>query len=706
MKETGCLAGMYRMSMTYFSRSALTASRLCLVAALAAGFFTAATHSGSAQEKSTAAPAAAQLLRHAWQSVGPDGGDARALAADPKNPQHLYLGTTSSWIYESQDGGSHWHRLARLGNGDDLIVDNIFVDSSDPQTLVAGVWKVDERGGGIFISHDGGKLWKPVQDMNGQSVRALAQAPSNPKIYVAGTLSGVYRSVDGGLHWTVISPAGSTELHEIESVAIDPLDPNTIYAGTWHLPWKTTDGGAHWSNIKKGLIDDSDIFSILVDPQAPSVVYASACSGIYKSDSGGALFRKVQGIPSTARRTQIIMQDPKNLKVVYAGTTQGLYRTENAGENWVRLTGVDVIVNDLYIDPNNDQRILMSTQRSGVLASNDGGKTFQDSNDGYSQRVVQTLLADHKDPRTLYAGVLNDKMYGGVFVSRDEGGSWHQMADGLRGRDVFTLAQADDGTIYAGTNDGIVKLSGTTWQPDGDLVRLDTHKVVERIHSRRVTRTVTKAVKEGSITGRVNGLDMEGSVWYAATARGVFRSTNKGESWELTPLVPVDYPYLDAEGPKVVAGQRNSLMLSSDKGLKWTPVPLPAPLSAVTSVAVSGDGAIWVGGRQGVFFTKDDGMSWNLINHLPLGGVNSLSYDPSLQRVLVTSETSTAIFGLDDTGAAWKSWEAGWVTHQVLQQGNRLVAASLFNGVVMQPRPQESAAVSAAGPSAMQTGRQ
>jgi hypothetical protein len=77
-----------------------------------------------------------------------------------------------------------------------------------------------------------------------------------------------------------------------------------------------------------------------------------------------------------------------------------------------------------------------------------------------------------------------------------------------------------------------------------------------------------------------------------------------------------------------------------------------------------------------------------------------------LQRVLVTSPTSTAIFGLDDTGAPWKFWEAGWLTHQVLQQGDRLVAASLFNGVVMQPRPEESAAVSGSRPTAMQTGRQ
>ena len=132
------------------------------------------------------------------------------------------------------------------------------------------------------------------------------------KVFIAGTLKGVYRSDDSGQHWKQISPAGSNEIHEVESIAIDPVDPNTIYAGTWHLPWKTTDGGATWRNIKQGVIDDSDVFSIIIDPKAPTVVYASACSGIYKSENAGEIFRKQQGIPNTARRTRVLMQDPMN----------------------------------------------------------------------------------------------------------------------------------------------------------------------------------------------------------------------------------------------------------------------------------------------------------------------------------------------------------------------------------------------------------
>ena len=50
----------------------------------------------------------------AWTVVGPAGGDARAFAAVPGDPSHLYLGSTNSWLYESVNGGASW-RLQRAG---------------------------------------------------------------------------------------------------------------------------------------------------------------------------------------------------------------------------------------------------------------------------------------------------------------------------------------------------------------------------------------------------------------------------------------------------------------------------------------------------------------------------------------------------------------------------------------------------------------
>ncbi len=362
-------------------------------------------------------------------------------------------------------------RLSQIHDRNDLIIDHILTDARSPRRLVVGAWIVDHPDGGLFISEDGGKTWTDVPQMHGQSVRSLTRSESNPDMMVAGTLQGVFRSTDNGLHWTQISPDGSTEIHEVQSVAIDPKNPQIIYAGTWHLPWKTVDGGAHWENIKKGIIEDSDVFSILVDPVQPQVVYASACSGIYKSTDGAALFKKVQGIPSAARRTRKLEQDPEHLSTVYAGTTEGLYRTLDGGQTWNRVTADNVIVNDVYVDPHDSGHVLLATERGGVLRSEDFAATFHESNTGFSARQVVAYAADPVHPAIVYAGVVNDKEDGGVFQSIDGGAHWRQDSVGLDGRDVYSLASTPAGTLLAGTTHGIFRLQGEVWVNTGQWLK-------------------------------------------------------------------------------------------------------------------------------------------------------------------------------------------------------------------------------------------
>src|SRR5580704_2107237 len=115
----------------------------------------------------------------AFTVVGPDGGDARAFASVPGEPRHLYLGTTNSWLYESLDEGTTWHRLAKLDRGDGFVIDNIVVDSAHPATLYVGAWK-DNNDGGLWISQDAGRSWKESPFFKDQPIYALVQAPSDP----------------------------------------------------------------------------------------------------------------------------------------------------------------------------------------------------------------------------------------------------------------------------------------------------------------------------------------------------------------------------------------------------------------------------------------------------------------------------------------------------------------------------------------------
>jgi photosystem II stability/assembly factor-like uncharacterized protein len=657
-----------------------------------------------------------------WFPEGPDGGSARSFAADPQNHAHLYLGAANGWIYQSQDGGKTWARLARIGDRDDLIVDNILVDPANPKHLVVGAYVVAD-GGDIYVSNDGGATWAGEPEMQGQSVRALTLAPSDPKVLVAGTLEGVFRSGDSGAHWERISPKDSAEIHEVESLAVDPADPSVIYAGTWHLPWKTTDGGKTWTSIKQGIIEDSDVFSIVVDPKQSNVVYLSACSGIYKSEDGGGKFtggvgvNKAQGIPSTARRTLVLMQDPNHLDTVFAGTTEGLYRSFDAGKYWMQTTGADVIVNDVYVDPENSKHVLLATDRRGVLASDDGGDSFVPSNSGFSARQITAFTGDAQHPATVYVGMVNDKESGGVFVSRTGGLSWKQLSDGLDGRDVFSLGQAPDDTILAGTEHGIYRLKDGEWQRAGDdskasgapaaaaksaPVATGKRPPVRKTAARAAARQRQAAKAHAAVAassdhfdGSVYGFASTGETLFAATSEGVLRSASSGLAWSLVASVPmVECRFVAAAKRNVVAASLGAVEMSADGGDTWQAVALPAKMTQVSALGVDGQGDVWVGDRDGVYISPDKGGHWQTLPNLQVRNVNNLYFDEPANRMLVTSNgPATTAFAVEIGSMQVTSWDTKWNLRFVRPVGDHLVAATLFDGMVVQPRWVDSALV-------------
>ncbi len=621
-----------------------------------------------------------------WFPLGPYGGDARCFAADPANSKHLYLGTANGWIYESHDGGVRWARLSQIRDRNDLIIDHILTDARNPRRLVVGAWIVDHPDGGLFISEDGGKTWNDVPQMHGQSIRSLTRSDSNGDTMVAGTLQGVFRTVDNGLHWGQISPVGSTEIHEVQSVAIDPRNPQIIYAGTWHLPWKTVDGGAHWENIKRGIIEDSDVFSILVDPVQPQVIYASACSGIYKSTDAGALFRKVQGIPSAARRTRKLEQDPEHLATVYAGTTEGLYRTLDGGQVWNRVTSDSLIVNDVYVDPHDPGHVLLATERGGVLRSEDFAASFHESNTGFSARQVVAYAADPVHPAIVYAGVVNDKEDGGVFQSVDGGAHWKQDSVGLDGRDVYSLASTPAGTLLAGTTHGIFRLQGEVWVNTGEWLknmargkRSSGAAALSKDDSRLASQPMIDAIVYSLVSD-------ESYITYAGTSDGLLRSEDDGIAW--TPISSLhmgEVRFFAVEKNVLLAAGLKRMSLSTSGGARWAPIALPADLTQISAVAVDSERNLWVGGREGVFYSPDSGASWRPIHNLVTPQVDGIYFDGASNRILLTTANSTMVFSVQLPDHTVRYWDTGWRLRFARPMGSHLLAATLYDGVVIQP---------------------
>ncbi len=679
-----------------------------------------------------------------WLPYGPDGGDARAFAIDPHDHQHIFLGTLTGTIFDSHDGGSSWKRVARLDSRDDLALDNIVVDPNDSNHLLVGAWVLDRADGGLYVSNDGGKTWKANEQMKGHSIRALTIAPSDPKILVIGALDGVFRSTDAGKSWTLISPAGNAEIHEVESIAIDPKDPRTIFAGTWHLPWKTTDGGEHWANIGKpdGLIDDSDVFSIIIDQKNPQNLYLSACSGIYRSLNEGGIsgsliegksFEKVKGIPTESRRTRVLMQDPTAENTVYAGTTNGLWKTTNSGHTFTLHGDPNYIINDVSVDPQNTQHVLLATDRNGVLLSEDGGLTFKSANSGFSARQISAITQDRSNPSTLYVGVINDKAAGGMFASNDGGLHWQQQSAGLNGADIFSLGETPGGTLLAGTRHGIFRLTSGTWSTSGLTLDLPPEeKAADKIetsakpkqaararaasnaaatkevrsrpssvaagkgsrtkHDLSVSTAPTRSASPQQSSTGVYAIASNSDSVFAATEEGLLVSKDEGNNWNrIRSANGTPWRVVTAQGDRVAVADLKLMALSTDKGVTFTPISAPAELTIVSSMALDNTGHLWVGGREGVYVSDDNGANWHTTKGLFVPNTSGIYFDQASSRVLVTSsKPGTIVFAVHEPDMAVNYWEAGWTLRQVRPVGDHLVGVTPYDGLVLQPRMVDS----------------
>jgi photosystem II stability/assembly factor-like uncharacterized protein len=621
----------------------------------------------------------ATLWAGQWTALGPDGGDVRSLTYDPQNPDHIFLGTSTGTLFVSTDGGHNWSRFAHLGSGDDYVIDHISIDPQNADHMYAAAWSVEnQQAGDLFRSKDGGKNWEIIPDMHGKSIRAMAISASDSKVLVAGALDGVFRSKDGGKNWNKISSA-TQEVHNIESIAVDPKNPDVVYAGTWHLAWKTDDGGASWHHINKGMIDDSDVFSIIVDSSNSSVVFASACSGIYKSDNAGEMFHKIQGIPFSARRTRVLKQDSMHPEIVYAGTTEGLWKTSDAGKTWNRVSNPEVVVNDVLVDPRNSQRVLLATDRGGVLASDDGAQSFTASNHGYTHRYVTAIVADKQDPDTIYVGVVNDREMGGVFTSHDGGQHWTQKSAGLDGRDVFTLQQTATGELVAGTNRGMFLLArnATTWSPINTVINNKTSH----------TKKSAKAEVHSVLTARVNEIEITPKRWLAATSAGLYTSFNQGKSWSGGPVMgKQDFVSVQAEGELLAAATHNDVLVSTDNGKIWKQSNLTSSVSGILSVTVTPDGEIMVASREGAFRSPNSGGGWeHMQNGLPDKNISSITYDTGSKLLLATSTETGVVFESEDNGQNWRRGpDSGYPLRHISIMHGHYIGVTPFDGVIVQ----------------------
>ncbi len=302
-----------------------------------------------------------------------------ALAVAPSNPRVLYAGTgqvaarydimAGDGVYRSDDGGATWRHL---GLDATRHIGAILVDPRNPdELLVAALGHVfgpnPERG--VYRSTDGGRSWSKVLD-GGDSAGAvdLASDPLHPEVIYAamwqmrmhpwldyfqpqsGPGSGIWKSSDGGAHWTRLDggglPGGSVGRIGLGVArgsggrivyATIAMDENTMAgpaaprgkAGIY----RSGDGGQTWSLMNDdGALASSYFGRLTVSPADSNTIYVMGQS-IRVSTDGGRRFEVLKGSPG-GDDYHALWIDPADPSHMIAGADQGAAVTLNGGRSW------------------------------------------------------------------------------------------------------------------------------------------------------------------------------------------------------------------------------------------------------------------------------------------------------------------------------------------------------------------------------------
>jgi photosystem II stability/assembly factor-like uncharacterized protein len=656
-----------------------------------------------------------------WRQVGPPGGTVISLEADSHNIKKIYLGTSDGHVFVSNDEGARWQLVSRIGAGQDDVITHILVDPRDANRLYASTWTLYSGGGGVYRSDDAGHTWKVI-GLAHETVRALAQAPTNPKILLAGSLTGVYRSSDEGATWELITPAKHEDLRNFDSVAFDPRDENIIYAGTYHLPWKTTNGGKDWFPIQKGMIDDSDVMSIVIDPTNPENVHATACSGIYHSVNAAQTWTKYKGIPFVFRRTQLIRQDPKNPQVLYAGTTSGLWKTTNEND-WKRVTPGDWVINAIIIDPNHTDRLILGTERQGVQISENGGATFTSSNLGFQHQHLLDVAIDHENPERALVVLTFDT--DAFLATHDSGTTWSTLGPGLKRTDLKHVYAAPGGWWASLNNGGWMKYDETTrkWVKAGLFIPeptpvaavttpAPTIKGKKGVPAKKTTvvakRAAPKAKVPQFVVVQVNDMTFGNGAWFAATAGGILVSKDQGATWknagaELFLKQPATSLEATADGNQIWAISQRSLVYSADGGAHWENKDLSFAAAGNLRLHRVDDTNLFITSNMGLYTSHDSGRNWSRSD------VRELQFQDVAGNgnAMVLSLQKHGLLTSFDSGKSWKRVDdplaEGYFPVVRVRRNGALVAASATEGLLSLELEGRSASTTGGGAQAMLT---
>ncbi len=257
------------------------------------------------------------------------------FAKDPFDGNVLYaaLGYPTS-VQKSVDGGQTWRATGSLLRNSEAPT-LLRADDRHPGTLYVGVGRYPAPTNGLFRTVDGGDHWTRIGAADIRSVAGFDLAPSadgGTCLYVAN-FSGLLRSCDDGQTWTTLLPR---EARAFGAVAVAPSDARWIYAlESYRSEWATVrmyvsrDGGASFETVELPLSSIESLVeseTLRVDPLHPDVVYLGLAlfyhGGVWRRSGDGPWEDLTPGLFNTLVYSLVL--DQRSRQRLLVGTQAGM----------------------------------------------------------------------------------------------------------------------------------------------------------------------------------------------------------------------------------------------------------------------------------------------------------------------------------------------------------------------------------------------
>ena len=638
-------------------------------------------------------------------------GDVGALAVSETDPNVIYAGmgeacvrgnlSNGDGLYKSTDSGKTWRNV---GLRDTYQIGWVAIHPRNPDIVfVAALGHAfgpnEERG--VFRTKDGGKTWTKV----------------------------LYRNAD----------TGAVDL------AIDPGDPDTIYATLWQVrrkPWtfesggpgsgifKSTDGGGHWTELThneglpKGILGR---IGITVSPANPERVWAlveAQEGGVFRSDDGGKTWTRTNQQNILRQRAWYyshIFADPKSADTVYALNTS-MWKSIDGGRTFSLIQAPHGDRHALWIAPDNPQRMIEGDD-GGAAVSTDGGKNWSTEDNQPTAQFYRVAL-DNDYPYHVY-GAQQDNTTVRIASRGDEGAigerDWYPVGGGESG--WIAPDPKNSQIVYAGSYDGLLtrydhstgSMRDVTVWPDNPMgygaegmkYRFQwSYPLLFSLHDPRmlyaganvlfattdegrswkaISPDLTRDDKSkqgpagGAITKDNSGVEYydtiftvaespleKGLIWSGSDDGFVYVTRDGGGHWKnVTPKALPEWNQIntieasphDAATAYVAATMYKSgdfrpyLYVTHDYGENWTPIVNGIPANAFTRTIREDPhhkGLLVAGTEYGLYVSFDGGADWHPFQlNLPIVPITDLAFQKRDQELVVGTQ-GRAFWILDD----------------------------------------------------------